>query len=333
MPINITQTTINPIVPANAGVNFFGLNAANSPVQLIYPATFVQTPYYLASAIITGNDTGFSGGVLIMPNAFVITQSVVCTITNVGEGDITIKDFLGTQIATIASGKTKLFMLLNQEIPTAGGEWVVVDIGQSVTPADASVLAGYGLLAIANKLNCFYKTTTYSAPFALTNSLDASLINWEGGNLTLNLDSIIEPIEGFFFLIKNSSTGNGVLTLAATDIDGKTSLQLEVNQSTFVIRNSATGKWYTVGLGAFPFSNVVKIDQYGLKLANGSAANPSLAFITQPTTGIYSQGIEDVSIASSGALVFKSDDKGVRIYKGNYTLGEDLLLEFANIFP
>lgn len=333
MPTNITQTTINPIVPANAGVNLIIIDANNSPVQLVYPSTFIQTPYYLASAILAGNATGFSNGVLKMPNAFEIAQAVVCSISNVINNTIIVQDYLGGEITTIAPGVTKLFVLLTQEVPTAAGAWYVINLGQTASPADAAALAGYGLLPLVNKLNCFYKTFTYDDTFVLLNSHDASLINWTGGNFTLDLDALVDPIEGFFFLIKNSPPGSGILTLSAANIDNGTSIVLGLEQSTFVIRDSATGYWYTVGLGAFPFSDVVKIDQYGLKLANGTAGFPSLAFITQPDTGIFSYGANDLSITNSGVATFSCASDGVRLYRGNYKLQSDLLLEFAGIYP
>lgn len=333
MPTNITQTTINPIVPANAGVNSIVINANNSPVQLVYPSTFIQTPYYLASAILAENGTGFSNGVLRMPNALQIAQAVVCSISNVADDTIIVQNNIGGQISTVPAGITKLFVLLNQTTPTAAGLWYVINLGQNAAPPDASALAGYGLLPIVDKLNCFYKTFTFNDTFALLDSHDASLINWEGGNFTLDLDALSAPMEGFYFLIKNSSPDNGILTLSAASIDNGTSIVLGVEQSTIVIRDAATGNWYTVGLGAFPFSSVVKIDQYGLKLANGTAAFPSLAFITQPDTGIYSEGGGGLSITNDGVATFACTPEGVRLYRGNYRLQGDLLLEFAGIYP
>ena len=331
MTVQITQPTINPIVPANAGLNVITLSPSNSIVNLVYPTTFIQSPNYLAAAIIVDQEAGFIGGKIIMPSALIVTQSVVCSIKNTGSNSIEIQNFDGGTIVTIDPGVCKLLFLLPSD--TAAGVWDAITIGTGTSGADAAILAGYGLIAIANKLNSCYKTETESTPITLAANSDAKLYSWQGGAETLNLNSYIPTQDGFYFLIKNESPSNGILTLSATSIDGGPSVTLTKNQSCFVIYNIADTTWKTVGLGNFSFGDAIQFTAYGIRLINGNASFPSLAFITQPTSGIYSQGSGDVSFSYLGNRAATIGDSGLDVNRGKITLYGNDYLEFTGIFP
>ena len=329
----ITQTTINPIVPANAALNYITLSEANSPVALVYPATFVQSPYYLAAAIIVNQAEGFFGGTISMPNALIITQSIVCNIINVSPNVVNIKNFDGGEIVVIDPGQSVLLYLLPQDVPSSAGNWYTTTIGTGTSGADASALAGYGLLALANKLNCIIDNVDEEFSITMNNELDAKLINWIGGTYNLNLDSLVDPIEGFYILVKNSSPSNGILTLEASDIDGGTSVSLSKNQSCFVIYMNETNVWRTVGLGSLDFGNAVQFTEEGIRLINGTAAEPSLAYISQPTTGLFSNGETDVSVTNGGTESMSFKSEGIILKTGKYKFGDDDMLEYLNIYP
>jgi hypothetical protein len=331
MTTQIVQSTINPIVPADAGLNVITLNSENSPVALVYPTTFIQSPNYLAAGLIIYQDEGYIGGQLIMPSALIVTQSVVCSIMNAGSSTIQILDFTENLITTIDPGITKLFFLLPSD--TAAGDWRAITLGAGTSSADASALAGYGLVAIANKIDSSYSTEVCPTSIVLSDSSDAKLYSWQGGNLTLNLDLFTPTQEGFYFMIKNDSPSNGILTLSATSIDGGTSVALTKNQSCFVIYSIEEGKWRTVGLGNFSFGDAIQFTAFGIRLINGTAANPSLAYISQPDTGIFSQGLGDVSFSSSGTETASIDVYGIDLSTGKYQLYGNDLLEFVGIYP
>lgn len=329
----ITQTSINTVVPANAGLNLITLSAENSPVTLVYPSIFVQSPYFLAAAIILVKEQGYTGGVVIMPNAYEITQSIVCNILNQSDSPVTIKNFENGEIATIAPGKSVLFYLLPLDPPTAAGNWYALELGTGTSGADAAALAGYGLIPLSNKLNCFVETDEQDISVTLNNDLDAKLLNWKGGTYTINLDTFATPMEGFYFLIKNSSTSNADLTLSATSIDGGTSVILGYNQSCILVYVNSSSSWKTVGLGNFSFGNAIQFSSTGIRLINGSALVPSLSYITQPTTGLFSRGETDVSIANGGVETMNFKNEGIVLKAGNYKLGSDMLLELATVYP
>jgi len=331
MTVQITQPTINPIVPANAGLNVITLSNSTSPVSLVYPTTFIQSPNYLAAAIIVDQAEGFSGGIIIMPSALIVTQSVVCSIKNNGSEPIEIQNFDGGTIVTIDPGICKLLFLLPSVTPA--GVWDAITIGAGTSSADAAALAGYGLIAIATKLNSCYKTETASTPITLAANSDAKLYSWQGGNETLNLNLYTPTQDGFYFLIKNESPSNGILILSATSIDGGTTVNLTKNQSCFVIYNIADSTWKTVGLGNFSFGAAIEFTASGIRLINGTAALPSLAYISQPSTGIYSQGLGDVSFSSSGNHSATIDDEGLDVARGKITLYGNDYLEFMGIYP
>jgi hypothetical protein len=331
MTVQITQPTINPIVPANAGLNVITLSNSTSPVSLVYPTTFIQSPNYLAAAIIVNQAEGFIGGIIVMPSALIVTQSVVCSIKNSGSTSIEIQNFDGGTIVTIDPGKCELLFLLPSD--TAAGVWESITIGAGTSSANAAALAGYGLIAIATKLNSCYKTETENSSITLAADSDAKLYSWKGGNLDLNLNLYTPTQDGFYFLIKNESPSNGILNLDATSIDGGVRVALTKNQSCFVIYNIADSSWKTVGLGNFSFGAAIEFTASGIKLINGSAAVPSLAYISQPSTGIYSQGLGDVSFSSSGNRSATIDDLGLDVARGKITLYGNDYLEFTGIYP
>lgn len=333
MTTQITQTTINTVVPANAGLNLITLSADNSPVSLVYPSTFIQSPNYLAAGIVVNKVEGYTGGVIKMPNAFIITQSIVCQIYNQSSTSITVTSFTDEEIVVINPGISIVFFLLPQEIPTAGGQWLTFQLGAGTSEANAAALAGYGLIALDNKLNSFILTIDENSSIPLTNNFDAKLINWIGGNYTLNLDSLVDGMNGFYFLIKNSSPSNGILTISATSIDNGTSIDLLLNQSCILIRNNDNNTWKTVGLGNFSFGNAIKFTSTGIQLINGTASQPSLAYIDQPTTGLFSNGTGDVSFTNSGIETLNIESTGIKLLRGNYLLGDNLVFEIAKIYP
>jgi hypothetical protein len=333
MTTQIIQTRIDPIVPANASLNVIEINAQNTPVQLIYPTTFIQSPYYLAAAIIITQPIGFSDGTLVMPNALQIPQSIVCQFINTSASPFTLLNFEGEVIRVIEPGKMiLLYMLPSSNPPTPAGNFYTAEIGAGSSGQDPAALAGFGLIALDNnKLNCFIESNVFDVPFVLTNDFDASLITWTGGTYTIDLDTLASPIPGFYCMVKNASPS--VLTLQASNIDGGTTIDLIPNQSCIIVYDNTFSNWKTVGLGSFSFGNAVQFTSTGIRLTNGSATNPSLAYIADPSTGLFSKGTSDVSITNSGAESISFTQEGPVLIVGNYMLGGDLLLEYAGIYP
>lgn len=333
MTTQIIQTTTNPIVPANAPLNVINITAENTPVQLVYPTTFIQSPYYLAAAIFIRKDTGFEAGEIKMPNALTIPQSIVCQIINQSASSFNVLNFDGDLIAQILPGKNVMFYLLPPEAePTTAGNWYKLEMGTGSSGQDAEALAGYGLEALENnKLNCFVGSEVKNLPFVLTNDFDAKLVIWTGGTHTIDLDALVDPIEGFYFMIKNAVTA--LLTLQATNIDGGTEIVLTENQSCILVYDNANTRWKTVGLGTFAFGNAVQFTSTGIRLINGTATDPSLAYIADPSTGIFSKGTSDVTITNSGEESISFTQDGPVLILGNYKLGGDDLLEYVGIYP
>lgn len=327
----IIQSTINPVVPSNPSLNFIELNGSNSPLQLVYPTTFIQSPNYLAASMIFAQVDGFTGGVVQMPSALVVTQSVVCTITNLGNSTITIQNFDGGEITLIEAGISKLIFLLPSD--TEAGNWSSITLGTGTSGAVAADLAGFGLTPILNTLNSSYLTIGNDTSITLSDISDAKLYSWQGGNYTLNLDLFTPLMPGFYFLIKNDSPSNGILTLSATSIDSVNLVTLTKNQSCFVIYSSVDNKWRTVGLGNFSYGNAIQFTQYGILLLDGTAANPSIGYINAPNTGIFSQGIGDVSFTSLGTKSAEISNQGLKLSLGNYYLYDNSIFEFFGIYP
>lgn len=217
---------------------------------------------------------------LIMPPANQTSVGTDALIRNVGSNTFTVKDSGGGTIGTIAAGQAKYIYLTNNS--TSAGVWAIFTFGTGTSGADASALAGNGLLALANKLNQAYNVEPLidASTFATTDRAVAYV--WTGGAGTATLPLASSLGENWFTLIKNN--GNGSLTIQTTTseyIDTALTKVFNPGDSAFVVCTGSS--FFTVGFGQstqFSFTALTKSVSTGtVNLTVDEASNTIQTYI------------------------------------------------------
>jgi hypothetical protein len=251
---------------------------------------------------------------LILPPATQVSTGQTLLIRNTGANTFTVTSYaatgVGATIVSIASGIAQYIYLTNNS--TNAGTWASVVLGAGTSSANASALAGYGLLAIGTTLNQAYAVNTYYSSATLSSDLRAQLIVWSSGVGTLTLPSASAVGANWFCMIRNSGTGILTLTPAGADtIDGNANQQLQLTESLVIVSNG-TG-WSTFGYGR---SNTFAYTALSLSVTGGTvtltstqAANTiqvyggtltsNVTIIVPPTVQLYA-----ITNSTSGSFTF-----------------------------
>jgi hypothetical protein len=246
-----------------------------SPAQVSYESLSITADTYLewpvngnTSSVVsniveitTGAYTGLS---VYMPSAQQVSVGQATIIKNTGSNPFTVKNVNGGTIVSVASGISQYIYVTNNT--TDAGTWSTVTFGAGTSSANASSLAGYGLLATGTTLNQAYNVLNIFSTSTLISSQRAQFIVYEGGVATLTLPDAATVGNNWFCMIRNG--GTGIVTVAPTGtstIDGDVSAQLQLTES-FVVVCDGTN-WNTFGYGR---SNSFAYTQLALVVTGGS---------------------------------------------------------------
>ena len=248
MPIYTSPFTGTVVQPTD--VSYYELNFSSN-VQLYWPA--VVNPTQVPAARIMDCTPSTSSLVISLPAANQGALGTDILIRNKGSDDFTVQDFSGTGSVLVEVGKSKYFYLSDNT--TEAGVWQNVEFGAGTSSADAASLAGYGLVALAGKLNTTQNVVEISSPPTISDASRASTFVWTSGNDTINLPTSTSLTGGWFIAFRNSGTGTLTFAPQGTSlINGGATLDVNPAESGFIIFQQSTGDFFTVGL-ALP-SNV-----------------------------------------------------------------------------
>jgi hypothetical protein len=241
-----------------------------------------------------------AGLTLTLPDATEVSVGEDILIRNVGTENFEIVDNASSAVATVVPGVARYLYLRTNT--TAAGSWGVITYGAGSSSVDASMLVGYGLIALGDTLNQAHDVTSTASSFTVGVANRAELINYTGGTITATFDPVATLGDNFFVLIRNS--GSGVLTLdpsGAETIDSATSIDLNPGESTFVICSGAA--LFTVGIGrslTYNFTQLVKDVSIGgtITLTPTEANNKLLTFVGNPAADY------DVVVPNSVAVYY-----------------------------
>lgn len=268
-----------------AYVSYIALDLTEGSIVLQWPDAYVNVPPndILAASMTVNTDTG-NTNTITLPDATMQSVGSNFIITNVGADSFQLLKSDGGLLINIPSttnANSYWVQLTNNS--TSAGIWQFVQFGAGTSSADASVLAGYGLTPITTTLNTNIVTTSITTNYTVLSSDRASLLVWTTGTGTITLPLITSVPAGFYVSFNNgtTSTSPGILTVSknggdSSKIDNKTSIQIISEQSFSVISDGTN--WWSLGLG---------VPSTSTNFIPGSAANPSITFITDPTTGIF----------------------------------------------
>jgi hypothetical protein len=230
-----TGQTINP-----AAVGYESLSLTSN-TSLEWPINGIDgTP---ASNIIdvtaTSSGTG-TGWLLQMPPAAQVSTGQSVIVRNIGTNNFTVTDYSGNTIVTVTSGVAQFVFLTDNT--TVNGVWQTLVFGAGTAAANASALAGFGLLPIGLTLNQALNINAYSSSTTLTSTARAQFNVWNGGAGAFTLPSASSVGNNWFTIFRNNGSGVLTLTPVGTDtIDGNINQQLQLTESLVLVSNGSTG--------------------------------------------------------------------------------------------
>ena len=240
------------IYPSN--VSYLAL-ALTADVTLSWPLD-ANTSADVAARIIDVTPTGaFS---IFMPPGNETGVGQTTLFNNIGPDTITVKDSIGGTLISILQGQQWQIYLTDNT--TAAGTWRVFRYGAATAQAQASALAGLGLVAQGSVLSQNYPTTVFNSNYTIGATDRAALFVWNGASGTLSLLSSVTAGNGFFVSVNNTGTGNLVIDPSGAEtINGAATLTLRPGDSATV--NSSGSAWFTVGFGqsavfAFDYTSI-----------------------------------------------------------------------------
>lgn len=208
---------------------------------LIWPSNGQSSLYVGTNWIdITANNTGY---IVTLPVASDAGTGTEIVFNNYGSNLITINDSAGGNITTVASGITRRVWITNNS--TDVGTWRTANIGSGTTTADASALAGYGLIAQSGTLSQSMQVVTFGTSATINAGYRSYLADWTGGAGTLTLTNPVTLGNNWFFNVKNSGSGSLTLGGGGGTIDGSSTISVAVGEG-FTIATDGT-KFYTIG--------------------------------------------------------------------------------------
>ena len=227
----------------------------------------------LVARIIDVTPTGaFS---IFMPPANQTAPGQVTQFTNLGPSTITVKDNNGDTLLSITQGLS--FTLYLTDNTTAAGLWRAFQAGASTAQAQASALAGLGLIAQGSLLSQSQPVVTFNVNYTTGAADRASTYIWTGalGTLTLTAASVLG--NNWFESVYNAGSGNLTVQPSGIDeINGASSLVLRPGDSATI--NCSGVAFYTIGLGqnpvfAFDYTSIDLTGLSGTYTLSGSELN------------------------------------------------------------
>lgn len=253
MPSYVSPFTGDVIQPTDVS---FAAYTLTTNLQLEWPSNTTPTEYPAARIMdITCNTAGLS---LTMPPANQVSVGQDALIRNLGSQTFTVKNYASGTIVAIPAGQAQyIYVTANS---TTAGTWGVIAFGIGSSGADASALAGLGLIAISTTLNQSHPASVLVAAETLDANDRAQTKIWTSGAGTIYLPVAATAGNNWFTLLKNN--GSGTLTVTAQTgetLDLQSSKTFNPDDAAIII---CTGtEFVTIGYGQssnFIFTALVK---------------------------------------------------------------------------
>jgi hypothetical protein len=258
--------------------------ALSADVTLSWPEE-TSTNTNLATRIIdvTPSGAGFS---IILPDADKTGTGNTILFNNRGSDTFTVRNAVGTQVVTIAAGTLWQVYVANNS--TAAGTWRALQYGATTSTANASALAGTGIVAVGTLLSQSVPIVTFNSNYTAGSSDRAEMFNWTGGAGTLTLPDPVVVGNNWFIYLRNSGSGNIVADAPGTsEIDGNSTLAFQPGESAIIASDGTD--YYTIGFGqnatfAFDYT-VIDVSGTGDYTLTGTELNRIAYRFTGTLTG------------------------------------------------
>lgn len=191
--------------------------------------------------------TALSGGLSItLPDASKTGTGNTILFNNQGAYTFVVKDAGGTQVASIATGTVWQIYLTDNS--TVSGTWEILQFGATTSNANASALAGTGIIAVGALLSQSVPVTEFNSDYTATLSDRAKMFNWTGAGGTLTLPDPTLIGNNWFLYLRNSGSGAVVADApGTTEIDGSADLSFQPGESAIIACDGVN--FFTIGFG------------------------------------------------------------------------------------
>jgi len=238
--VNVFGGTV--IYPSDVSLAAYELD---DDIVLSWPLDAMSGPNVTARIIdLTTTGSGFS---VTLPPADETGIGQTILFNNLGPDDVDILDNDGGTVLAISAGEQWQIYLSDNS--TAEGTWQTFRYGASTAQAQASSLAGEGLVAIGSYLAQAVETSTISStPYALTGTDRAAFYVWTGALGTINLLAAATAGNNWFVNVRNGGTGDLTLEPSGSEtINDQSNITLQPGDSAVVVTDGI--EWWTIGLG------------------------------------------------------------------------------------
>ena len=259
--------------------------ALSTDVTLSWPEE-TSTNTNLATRIIdvTASASNLS---IFLPDAQKSGVGNTILFNNQGAQTFLVKNAGGTQVASIAAGTVWQVYLTSNT--TTNGLWETLQFGATVSEANASALAGTGIVAVGTLLSQSVPITQFNSNYIAGDSDRAKMYLWTGsGSGTLTLPSAATVGNNWFMYLRNSGGGQVTLTPSGVNtIDGLATKAYQPTESSVIISDGTN--FYTLGFGqasVFVFDyTVISVAGTGTYTLTGSELNRIVYKFTGLLTG------------------------------------------------
>jgi hypothetical protein len=205
---------------------------------------------------ISAGSAGFS---IYLPYANKTGTGQTILFNNTGAQTITVRNSGGTQVVTVAAGTLWQIYLTNNS--TVNGVWSILQYGSTTSTANASALAGTGIVAVGTVLSQSVPITNFNSNYTAGVTDRAKMFVWTGtGGGTLTLPSAPTMGDNWFLCFRNGGGGSVVVDPSGTPlINGAATLSFSPGDSAIIATDGVN--YFTIGFGqsavfAFDYTSI-----------------------------------------------------------------------------
>jgi hypothetical protein len=232
------------------GANIYPSEISYSSVSLSANITLswpeeTSTNLNLATRIMDVTPAG-AGFNITLPDAKKSGTGNTILFNNKGTAIFTVLNAGGVQVGTIAGGQ--IWQTYLTDNTTTNGVWQILQYGATTSSANASSLAGTGIVAVGTLLSQSVPVTAFSANYTAGVNDRARMFNWTGAAGVFNLPTPGSVGNNWFAYLRNSGSGQvSVVPPGTTTIDGTSPLAFQPGESAIIASDGTN--FYTIGFG------------------------------------------------------------------------------------
>jgi len=248
---------------------------------------------------------------IFLPNASQAGNGETILFNNTGSETFVVKNATGTQVVSLDAGTVWQVYLTDNS--TEAGSWVALQYGATVSAANASALAGTGIIAIGTLLSQSMPIVQFNTAYNAGATDRAKMYVWGGsGAGGLGLPNAATVGNNWFMYLNNAGGGDVTVTPdGVCTIDGLATKTYAPGNSSVIVSDGTD--YYTVGFGQsaiFIFDyTVIDVSGSGNYVLTGSELNRIVYKFTGTLSGDVDVVVPDtvqqywVDNATSGAYV------------------------------